>query len=358
MNFFDGSRTSTIEILWKPYLINISISPPRNLSNQTRQCFDGSTRYGLSEDQLQALLGRAGAEANGLVFTVRVAQWKGGGDSKHWQQTFAASWKIWVRSTFPVCWYNNLRSWKENCRSRWANFPLKQMLPELLFLEPSMRWGYHHVRVMHSPDTEVNAAVFALQVLFGGVAWLGVGSATKTSSRCRGTTNTRTRQFQPASVSVDRPLFEKEQIEIETHKDFLSKILSKTEARWVSVWICFCWFLASTGYCRWKAWVCIWTKKAPRLTTCSLGKKKTPESDGSGRGTWIFAKQKISVQSNEWIFQVNTFRWSFHQIQLRNPIDSWLPAPLSLSRAAMFLERTLEPGRATAESVKRFVWGF
>ena len=171
--------------------------PPRNLSNQTRQCFDGSTRYGLSEDQLQALLGRAGAEANGLVFTVRVAQWKGEGDSKHWQQTFAASWKIWVRSTSPVCWYNNLRSWKENCRSRWANFPLKQMLPQLFFLEPSMRWGYHHVRVMHSPDTEVNAAVFALQVLFGGVAWLGVGSATKTSSRCRGTTSTRTRQFQP-----------------------------------------------------------------------------------------------------------------------------------------------------------------
>ena len=53
-----------------------------------------------------------------------------------------------------------------------------------------------------------------------------------------------------------------------------------------------------------------------------------------------------------------SFRWILSggrdQIQLRNPIDSWLPAPLSLSRAAMFLERTLEPGRATAESVKRF----
>ena len=30
---------------------------------------------------------------------------------------------------------------------------------------------------------------------------------------------------------------------------------------------------------------------------------------GPGRGTWIFAKQKKSLQSNEWIFQVNTFRW-------------------------------------------------
>lgn len=79
---------------WTPLLETFSIPPPRNLSNQTRQCFDGSTRYGLSEDQLQELLGRAGAEANGLVFTVRVAQWKGGGDWKHRQQTFAASWKI------------------------------------------------------------------------------------------------------------------------------------------------------------------------------------------------------------------------------------------------------------------------
>lgn len=273
MNFFDGSRTSTIEILWNPYLINISIPPPRNLSNQTRQCFDGSTRYGLSEDQLQALLGRAGAEANGLVFTVRVAQWKGGGDSKHWQQTFAASWKIWVRSTFPVCWYNNLRSWKENCRSRWANFPLKQMLPELFFFEPSMRWGYHHVRVVHSPDTEVNAAVFALQVLFGGVAWLGVGSATKTSSRCRGTTSTRTRQFQPASVSVDKPLFEKEQIEIETHKDFVKDFVKDWSEVSLSmdmlllilgfnrIHLHSVFFFWGRGYCRWKAWVCIWTKK-------------------------------------------------------------------------------------------------
>lgn len=30
---------------------------------------------------------------------------------------------------------------------------------------------------------------------------------------------------------------------------------------------------------------------------------------GPGRGTWIFAKPKNSLQSNEWIFQVNTFRW-------------------------------------------------
>jgi len=34
--------------------------------------------------------------------------------------------------------------------------------------------------------------------------------------------------------------------------------------------------------------------------------------------------------------------WPF--LATRNPFDSWLPAPLSLRRAAVFLERTLEPG--------------
>ena len=50
----------------------------------------------------------------------------------------------------------------------------------------------------------------------------------------------------------------------------------------------------------------------------------------------------VSTTGEPPVFVAMAQPWPF--LATRNPFDSWLPAPLSLRRAAVFLERTLEPG--------------